>query len=141
MAKFISKRFLSEKVFQLEIEAPLIARKRRAGNFATVRTGINGERIPLTIVKADSVHGTVVFIIQVVGSSTYKLSLLQAGDEIKDIAGPLGNATRIGLFGTVLCAGGGVGIAPLFPIVEAMHNAGNRVVSVLNVSVNCSLQA
>lgn len=131
MAKIISKRYLSEKVVQLEIEAPQIAKKRKAGHFVIVRTGNNGERIPLTISRSDQNKGTITIVVQVVGVTSYKLSKLEAGEEMTDIVGPLGNATHISKVGTVLCAGGGVGIAPLLPIAEAMHNAGNRVISVL----------
>lgn len=131
MAKIISKRYLSEKVVQLEIEAPQIAKKRKAGHFVIVRTGNNGERIPLTISQADQNKGTITIVVQVVGVTSYKLSKLKAGEELTDIVGPLGNATHISKVGTILCAGGGVGIAPLLPIAEAMHHAGNRVISVL----------
>lgn len=131
MAKIISKRYLSGNVFQLELEAPRIAKKRKAGHFVIVKTGENGERIPLTISQADPDKGTITLVVQVVGVSSYKLSKLEVGEEVTDIVGPLGNPTRIFKAGTVLCAGGGVGIAPLLPIVEAMHNAGNKVISVL----------
>ncbi|MFW6310353.1 MAG: sulfide/dihydroorotate dehydrogenase-like FAD/NAD-binding protein [Prolixibacteraceae bacterium] len=131
MPKIISKRFLSDKVVQLEIEAPRIAQKRKAGHFVIVRTGNEGERIPLTISQADPEKGTITLVIQVVGTTSSKLSKLDVGDEVTDVVGPLGNPTNIKQVGTVLCAGGGVGIAPLLPIVEAMHNAGNRVISVL----------
>jgi ferredoxin--NADP+ reductase len=131
MAKIISKKYLSEKVVQLEIEAQRIAKKRKAGHFVIIKIGKDGERIPLTISQADTTNGTVTLVVQVVGVTSYKLSKLETGDEVTDIVGPLGNATHISKAGTVLCAGGGVGIAPLLPIVEAMHKAGNRVVSVL----------
>lgn len=131
MPKIISKKYLSEKVVQLEIEAPRIAKKRKAGHFVIVRIGSNGERIPLTISQANTSNGAITLVVQVVGVTSYKLSKLETGDEVTDIVGPLGNATHISRAGTVLCAGGGVGIAPLLPIVEAMYKAGNRVVSVL----------
>ncbi len=131
MAKIISKKYLSEKVVQLEIQAPRIATKRKAGHFVIVKLGSKGERIPLTISNADKNKGTVTLVLQVMGVTSYKLSKLETGDEVTDIVGPLGNATHISSVGTVLCAGGGVGIAPLLPIVEAMHKAGNRVVTVL----------
>lgn len=122
---------MSDKVVQLEIEAPRIAQKRKAGHFVIVKIGIEGERIPLTISQADPEKGTITLVVQVVGTTSNKLSKLNIGDEVTDVVGPLGNATHISKVGTVLCAGGGVGIAPLLPIVEAMHLAGNRVISVL----------
>lgn len=131
MTKIISKRNLSEKVFQLEIEAPRIAKKRKAGHFVIVKIGKNGERIPLTISQVDINKGTITLVVQVVGVTSSKLSKLEVGEEVTDVVGPLGNATHISKVGTVLCAGGGVGIAPLLPIIEAMHNAGNKVISVL----------
>jgi NAD(P)H-flavin reductase len=131
MARIISKQKLSEKVVQLEIEAPRIAKKRKAGHFVIVKIGINGERIPLTISQANTDKGTITLVVQVVGVTSYKLSKLEIGEEVTDVVGPLGNPTHITRIGTVLCAGGGVGIAPLLPIVEAMYYAGNRVISVL----------
>ncbi|MEX2427534.1 MAG: sulfide/dihydroorotate dehydrogenase-like FAD/NAD-binding protein [Bacteroidales bacterium] len=131
MTKIISKQNLSEKVVQLEIEAPRIAKKRKAGHFVIIKIGNKGERIPLTISQADKDKGTITLVVQVVGVTSYKLSKLGIGEEVTDVVGPLGNATHISKVGTILCAGGGVGIAPLLPIVEAMHNAGNRVISVL----------
>jgi ferredoxin--NADP+ reductase len=130
MNKVVSKEFLSPDVARIEIYAPLIARKRKAGHFVIVRTGDKGERIPLTIAEADAEKGTITLIVQKVGLSSRKVADLNAGDEV-EVTGPLGNETRIEKVGTVLCAGGGVGIAPLLPIVEAMHNEGNRVISIL----------
>lgn len=130
MNKVIAKEFLSPNVALIEIHAPLIARKRQAGHFVIIKIGEKGERIPLTIAKADADKGIVTIIVQQVGLTSQKVAALQAGDEI-DIVGPLGNATHIEKVGTVLCAGGGVGIAPLLPIVEAMKKAGNRIVSIL----------
>ena len=115
----------------MEIEAPRIAQNRKAGHFVIVRIEDGGERIPLTIADADSSKGTVTLIVQIVGCSSAKLSKLNAGEFISDMAGPLGNATHIDKVGTVLCAGGGVGIAPLYPIVQAFKTAGNRVVSII----------
>ncbi|HDR67469.1 MAG TPA: sulfide/dihydroorotate dehydrogenase-like FAD/NAD-binding protein [Bacteroidaceae bacterium] len=131
MNKIVSKQFLSENVVKIDIEAPLIARKRKAGHFVIVRIGEKGERIPLTISSADKEKGTISLIIQKVGVTSHKLSRLNEGDLITDVVGPLGRATHIEKAGTVLCAGGGVGIAPLLPIVEEMHRAGNRIVTVL----------
>jgi NAD(P)H-flavin reductase len=113
------------------VEAPLIARARRAGHFVIVRSGENGERIPLTIADADPQAGTITLVIQAVGVSTRKLCALEPGDSLTDVVGPLGQATHIEKYGTVLCCGGGVGVAPLLPILRAMKAAGNRVVSVL----------
>ena len=131
MNKIISKEQFSEKVFRFEVEAPLIARSRRAGHFVIVRVGETGERIPLTIAEADKQRGTITLVVQNVGLSSQKLCALEAGDYITDVVGPLGRATHIENFGTVICAGGGVGVAPMLPIVQALKAAGNRVVTVL----------
>ena len=131
MNKVVSKEKFSENVTKLVVEAPLIARARRAGHFVIVRSGENGERIPLTIADADPQAGTITLVIQVVGVSTRKLCALEPGDSLTDVVGPLGQATHIEKYGTVLCCGGGVGVAPLLPILRAMKAAGNRVVSVL----------
>jgi ferredoxin/flavodoxin---NADP+ reductase len=130
MNKVVSKEFLSSNVAQIEVQAPLIARKRKAGHFVIVRIGDKGERIPLTIAGADAEKGTITLIVQKVGLTSHKVADLNIGDEV-EVAGPLGNATHIEKVGTVLCAGGGVGIAPLLPIVEALHKAGNSVISIL----------
>ena len=131
MNKIISKEQFSEKVFRFEVEAPLIARSRRAGHFVIVRVGETGERIPLTIAEADKQRGTITLVVQNVGLSSQKLCALETGDYITDVVGPLGRATHIENFGTVVCAGGGVGVAPMLPIVQALKEAGNRVVTVL----------
>ena len=131
MNKIIRKEQFSEKVFLFEIEAPLIAQSRKAGNFIIVRTGQKGERIPLTIADADTARGTITIVVQKVGLSSAKLCDLQVGDSITDVVGPLGTPTHIERFGTVICAGGGVGIAPMLPIVKALKAAGNRVLTVL----------
>lgn len=131
MNKVVSKEKFSENVTKLVVEAPLIARARRAGHFVIVRSGENGERIPLTIADADPQAGTITLVIQAVGVSTRKLCALEPGDSLIDVVGPLGQATHIEKYGTVLCCGGGVGVAPLLPILRAMKAAGNRVVSVL----------
>jgi len=131
MFKIIDKEFLSENVAKLVIEAPYIAKSRKAGHFIILRINENGERIPLTISDADIEKGTITLIVQRVGVSSHKLCAMNIGDIILDVVGPLGKATRISKVGTVLCAGGGVGVAPLFPIVQAMKLAGNRVVIVL----------
>jgi ferredoxin--NADP+ reductase len=131
MSRIVSKEFLSPNVVQLEIEAPLIAKKRKAGHFVIIKIGTEGERIPLTIAKADIEKGTITLIVQKVGVTSHKVAALNVGDDVTDVVGPLGNPTHIEKTGTVLCAGGGVGIAPLLPIVEALHNAGNHVISLL----------
>ncbi|MBR1656269.1 bifunctional dihydroorotate dehydrogenase B NAD binding subunit/NADPH-dependent glutamate synthase [Prevotella sp. Rep29] len=131
MNKIVRKEQFSEKVFLLEVEAPLIAKSRKAGNFVIVRVGKKGERVPLTIADADINKGTITLVVQAVGLSTTKLCALNEGDLIDDVVGPLGNPTHIEKFGTVLCAGGGVGVAPMLPIIKALKEAGNRVLSVL----------
>jgi glutamate synthase (NADPH/NADH) small chain len=131
MNKIIKKEQFSEKVFLFEIEAPLIAKSRKAGNFVIVRVGKKGERMPLTIADADIERGTITLVVQKVGLSSIKLCNLNEGDEVTDVVGPLGNPTHIENFGTVICAGGGVGVAPMLPIIRALKAAGNRVLSVL----------
>ena len=131
MNRIISKKQFSAAVTQLVVEAPLIARSRRAGHFVIVRCCEHGERIPLTISDADPVAGTITLVVQAVGDSTRKICALNPGDALTDVVGPLGQATHIENYGTVLCCGGGVGVAPLLPIIRAMKAAGNRVVSVL----------
>ena len=131
MNKIVSKEFFSAKVVKLEVEAPLIARSRKAGHFVIVRVGEKGERMPLTIAEADPKKGTITLVVQEVGLSSTKLCQLEVGDEITDVVGPLGQATHIEKFGTVVCAGGGVGVAPMLPIVQALKAAGNRVITVL----------
>ena len=131
MNRIISKTRFSEKVFKFEIEAPLIAKARKAGHFVIVRVGEKGERMPLTIAGADPAKGTITLVVQEVGLSSTRLCHLNEGDYITDVVGPLGKATHIEKFGTVVCAGGGVGVAPMLPIIEALKAAGNRVISVL----------
>ncbi len=131
MNKIVAKEHFSEKVVKLVVEAPLIARARKAGHFVIVRVGEKGERIPLTIAAADVEAGTITLVVQAVGKSSSKLCALNPGDYITDVVGPLGKATHIERFGTVVCCGGGVGCAPLLPIVAAMKAAGNRVITVL----------
>src|SRR5574344_1311911 len=131
MNKIIRKNQFSEKVYLFEIEAPLIAKSRKAGNFVIVRVGNKGERMPLTIADADIEKGTITLVVQKVGLSSIKLCNLNEGDYVTDVVGPLGNPTHIEKFGTVICAGGGVGVAPMLPIIRALKAAGNRVLSVL----------
>lgn len=131
MNKIVAKEYFSPKVVKLEVEAPLIAHSRKAGHFVIVRVGEKGERMPLTIAAADVQKGTITLVVQQMGVSSTKLCQLNVGDELTDLVGPLGKATHIEKFGTVVCACGGVGAAPMLPIVEALKKAGNRIVTVL----------
>ena len=131
MNKIVEKEFFSENVAKLVIEAPEIAVSRKPGHFVIIRIDEKGERIPLTIASSDSEKGTITLVIQKVGVTSAKMLALEAGDVIRDVVGPLGEATHIEKVGTVLCAGGGVGVAPLLPIVEGFKKAGNRVITVL----------
>jgi len=131
MNRIVSKQQFSENVFKFEVEAPLIAKSRKAGNFVIIRIGEKGERIPLTIADSDIKRGTITLVVQRIGLSSNKLCRLNEGDFIDDVVGPLGQATHIENFGTVVCAGGGVGTAPMLPIIKALKEAGNRVISVL----------
>ena len=131
MSKIIEKEYFSEAVVKLVVEAPQIAKSRRAGHFVIVKVGEKGERIPLTIADADVEKGTITLIIQKVGVTSSKICQLEPGDDITDVVGPLGKPTHIEKLGTVLASGGGVGVAPLLPIVKAFKEAGNRVITVL----------
>ena len=131
MNKILSKRFFSPNVAELVVEAPLIARSRRAGHFVIIRVDAMSERVPLTIAGADIEKGTITLVVQQVGASTHKLLAMEPGECLHDIVGPLGRATRIEKYGTVVCACGGVGAAPMLPIAEALKKAGNRVITVL----------
>ena len=131
MNKIVRKEQFSEKVFLFEIEAPLIAKSRKAGNFVIVRVDKKGERMPLTIAGADIDKGTITLVVQMVGLSSKKLCALNVGDFVADVVGPLGNPTKIENYGTVVCAGGGLGVAPMLPIIQALKAAGNRVLSVM----------
>jgi len=131
MNRIINKERFSEKVFKFVVEAPLIAKSRKPGNFVIVRTGEKGERMPLTIAEADPQKGTITLVVQEVGLSSTRLCELNEGDYITDIVGPLGKPTHIEKFGHCLCIGGGVGIAPLYPIICALKEAGNTITSIL----------
>ena len=131
MSKIVDKVFFSENVAKFVIEAPDIARSRKAGHFVIIRLDENGERIPLTIADGDPENGTITLVVQRVGVTSAKLLAMNVGDDILDVVGPLGHATHIENYGTVLCAGGGVGVAPLMPIVKALKAAGNRIITVL----------
>jgi len=131
MNKIVNKEYFSANVVKFEVEAPLIAKSRKAGHFVMVKVGEKGERIPLTIAGADLQKGTITLVVQKMGVSSTKLCALNAGEYITDMVGPLGKATHIENFGTVVCACGGVGTAPMLPIVDALKQAGNRVITVL----------
>ena len=131
MNKILEKEYFSPKVVKLVVEAPLIAKSRKPGHFVIVRVGERGERIPLTIADADVARGTITLVVQAIGHSTELICALEPGECLTDVVGPLGHATAIRNYGTVVCSGGGVGVAPLLPIIKAMKEAGNRVVSVL----------
>jgi len=131
MNKILSKKFFSDNVAELVVEAPLIARSRRAGHFVIIRVDALSERVPLTIAGADIEKGTITLVVQQVGASTHKLLAMEPGESLHDIVGPLGRATRIEKYGTVVCACGGVGAAPMLPIAEALKKAGNKVITVL----------
>ena len=131
MNRILHKEYFSERVVRLDVEAPLIARSRRPGHFVIVIPDAKGERIPLTIADADPLRGTITLVVQAVGYSTEKICALAEGDYLHDVVGPLGRATKIEKVGTVVCCGGGVGVAPLLPIIRAFKQAGNRVISVL----------
>ena len=131
MNKIVSKEYFSANVIKFEVEAPLIAKSRKAGHFVMVKIGAKGERIPLTIADADLQKGTITLVVQKMGVSSSKLCALEEGDFITDMVGPLGKATHIENFGTVICACGGVGTAPMMPIVAALKAAGNRIITVI----------
>jgi NAD(P)H-flavin reductase len=131
MNKIIEKEMLSENVVKLVVEAPQIAKKQKPGQFVIVRTDDKGERIPLTIADASAEKKTITLIIQKVGTTSHKIANLNPGDHLLDVSGPLGKPTRIEKIGTVLASGGGVGIAPLYPIARAFKKIGNKVITVL----------
>jgi ferredoxin--NADP+ reductase len=128
MNTILSKQRLSAEVFRMEIEAKEIAEARKPGQFIILQMGGDfGERIPLTIADADPVKGSITLIFQAVGETTHRLALLEVGDTIENLLGPLGKPTDIKKYGKVVCVGGGIGVAPLFPIVQGMKRAGNEV--------------
>ena len=131
MYKILSAEELSAGVKSFIVEAPMVARKCQAGQFIILRIDENGERIPLTIADYDREKGSIHLIFQEVGDTTRQLGTLKAGDALLDVAGPLGKATEIENFGTVVCIGGGIGVAPVYPIARAYKEAGNRVVSII----------
>lgn len=131
MNKILEKEHFSEKVVKLVVEAPMIARARKPGHFVIVIPDEKGERIPLTIADADPKKGTITLVVQAVGFSTAEICAKHPGEYLHDVVGPLGKATEIRQYGTVVCCGGGVGVAPLLPILRAMKAAGNKVISIL----------
>lgn len=131
MNKIVFKQELSEGVKDFIVQSPVIARKRKAGQFVIVRINEAGERIPLTIVDSDPEAGTLRLIFQEVGKTTFIMGDLNEGDEILDVVGPLGRATHIEKLGTIVCIGGGIGVAPVFPIAKSMKEAGNKVISIV----------
>ena len=131
MNKIVEKEYFSEKIVKIVVEAPLIAKSRKPGNFVILRVGEKGERIPLTIAGADIAKGTIDLVVQKMGVSSTKVCDLEVGEYITDLVGPLGKPTEIHNLGTILCCGGGVGVAPLLPIVEAYKKAGNIVITIL----------
>ena len=131
MNKIVKKDRFSEKVYCFEIEAPLIAHSCKPGNFIIIRVDDHSERVPYTIAKSNIEAGTLTLVVQEVGFSSTKLCQLNEGDSVHDIVGPLGTPSEIKNYGTVVCAGGGIGIAAILPILTALHQAGNRVISVL----------
>ena len=131
MARILSNDKIATRVFKMVVEAPEIATSRRPGQFVIVRPTEHGERIPLTIADADPKEGTITLIYQVVGKTTAEMSLMEAGQDVADVAGPLGSPTHIERFGHVVCVGGGIGVAPLLPIAKGMKQAENRITTIL----------
>ncbi len=128
MYRILKKEQFSPEVFSFVIDAPLIARERKAGQFVIIQKGGEyNERIPLTIADADPANGTITIVFQAVGESTHILAAMEEGEEIENVLGPLGSPTHIEKFGKVVCVGGGIGVAPLYPIAKAMKEAGNSV--------------
>ena len=131
MYPIVEKKILSETVKLMKVKAPLVAKKAKAGQFIILRIDEKGERIPLTIADYNRDEGTVTIIFMEVGKTTIKLGTMIEGDNILNFAGPLGEASEIENYGTVVCVGGGVGIAPLYPIIKALKEAGNYVICIL----------
>lgn len=131
MYEVLNRKDLAPGIVQLDVHAPLIAKKRKPGNFVIVRPTPTGERIPLTTVTSDPETGRITLIIQAIGKTTHILNRMQKGDHLSDVVGPLGEPTPIKNYGTVICIGGGVGTAVLYPITKALKEAGNRVISII----------
>ena len=131
MYKILKKEELSDAVVLFEIEAPEIAKKAHAGNFFILKVNEQGERIPLTIADFNPEVGTITTVLQKIGKTTYQLGMLNEGDVLSDVIGPLGKHSHIENFGSIICVGGGVGIAPVYPIARALKEAGNTVISII----------
>lgn len=132
MAKIITKENIAPAVYEMVVEAPLVAHKCQPGQFVIVRTDEYGERVPLTIADFDREQGTITLIIQAIGNSTTQLCTeFNVGDEILDVVGPLGRPSEMGKFGTVVVVGGGIGVAPVYPIARAYHELGNKVIAII----------
>ncbi len=131
MYKIVKKKILSQAVKLFEVSAPLIAKKAQAGQFIILRLDEKGERIPLTIADFNREDGTITLVFMEVGETTTQLGKMEEGDEILNLAGPLGNPSEIKDYGTVVCVGGGVGVAPVYPIAKALKEAGNKVISII----------
>jgi NAD(P)H-flavin reductase len=129
--KILAKEKLSPVIDFMIIEAPAIAKKAKAGQFVVIRVDEKGERIPLTLADWDAKEGTITLVAMQVGTSTYKLNNLKAGEHIVNLVGPLGSPSEIENFGTVVCVGGGVGVAPVYPIAKALKQAGNKIISIM----------
>ncbi len=126
------KQLLSPGVYRYEVDAPRVAKKTQPGQFVILRTSEEGERIPLTVADFDREKGVLTLIFQVVGASTELLAQMKEGDTILDLVGPLGQKSHIASgLGTVVCIGGGIGVAPVYPITRGMKEAGNRVISIM----------
>ena len=139
MFKIISKIRLADDIYQFDIEAPRIAKTALAGQFVMIRINDIGERIPLTIADADPDKGFITIISLSVGKSTKLLALMEEGDFMLDVLGPLGKPSEIENFGKVICIGGGVGIAPLMPITRALKDAGNYIISIIGAKTSSQL--
>jgi ferredoxin--NADP+ reductase len=131
MYKIIEKKILSDNVKQFKVKAPLVAKKAKAGQFIILRIDEKGERIPLTISDFDTKEGTITIIFMEVGKTTIQLGQMNEGDKIMNFTGPLGEPTDIKKYGNVVCIGGGVGIAPLYPIIKALKESNNYLISIL----------
>ena len=131
MFQILKKEPITKEVYRMVLYVPHVARRRKAGQFIIIRVDEKGERIPLTIADADPEQGTITIYFQVVGTTTYKLSRKEVGERLLDVVGPLGRPTHIENFGRVACVGGGVGIAPLYPITKALKDAGNYIIGII----------
>jgi ferredoxin--NADP+ reductase len=131
MYKIIERLDLTPTIKLMKVSAPAIAKKAEAGQFIILRLHDHAERIPLTVADYDRAEGTITIVFQIVGKSTEELATLKEGDSILNFAGPLGEPSEIKNYGTVVCIGGGVGVAPIFPITRALHQAGNRIISII----------